>query len=80
MPKFNLKLSKTLISNFAYVDSERRKLDIFILFQKFQFGYRNKVNPPPIGYLHDGVILLLRPEFFWVSFSYLNLKAPVRFQ
>ena len=38
MPKFNLKLSKTLISNFAYVYSERRKLVIFIFFQKFQFG------------------------------------------
>ena len=33
-----------------------------------------------IGHLHDGVILLLRPEFFWVFFSYLNLVAPVRFK
>ena len=80
MPKFNLKLSKTLISNFAYVYSERGKLDIFILFQKFQFGYRNKVNPSPN-----------RPFARWRHFttttrillgflSYLNLKAPVKFQ
>ena len=32
-----------------------------------------------IGHLHDGVILLLRPEFFWLFFSYLNLVIPVRF-
>ena len=32
-----------------------------------------------IGHLHDGVILLPRPELFWVFFSYLNLVAPVRF-
>ena len=30
--------------------------------------------------LHDGVILLLRPEFFSFFFSYLNLVAPVRFK
>ena len=33
-----------------------------------------------IGHLHDGVILLLRPEFFSFFFSYLNLVAPVRFK
>ena len=33
-----------------------------------------------IGHLHDGIILLLRPEFFWVFFSYLNLVVPVRFK
>ena len=39
MPKFNLELFKTLIFNFAYVLSKRRKLDMFILFQKRQFVY-----------------------------------------
>ena len=32
------------------------------------------------GHLHDGVILLLRPEFFWVLFLYLNLVAPWGFK
>ena len=48
MPKFNLELFKTLILNFAYIHSKRRKLGMFILFQKCQFIYRNKVIPPPI--------------------------------
>ena len=33
---------------FAYIYSKRRKLDTFILFQKCQFIYPNKVNSPPI--------------------------------
>ena len=32
MPKFNPELFKTLISNFAYIHSKRRKLGMFILF------------------------------------------------
>ena len=40
MPKFNLELFKTLISNFAHI--QRRKLSMFTLFQKYQFAYRNK--------------------------------------
>ena len=32
-----------------------------------------------IGHLHDGVILLLRPESFSFFFSYLNLVIPARF-
>ena len=47
MPKFNLELSKTLISNFAYIHSKRRKLSVVILFHKCQFVYPNKVNSPP---------------------------------
>ena len=34
----------------------------------------------PIGHLHNGVILLLRPEFFSFFFSHLKLVAPVRFK
>ena len=34
--------------NFAYIHSKRRKLDMFILFQRYQSVYRNKVNSPPI--------------------------------
>ena len=48
MPKFNLELFKTLILNFAYIHSKRRKLGMFILFRKCQFVYPNKVNSPPI--------------------------------
>ena len=48
MPKFNLELFKTLILNFAYIHSKRRKLGMFILFQKCKFVYRNKVISPPI--------------------------------
>ena len=46
MPKFNLELFKTLILNFAHIHSKRRKLGIFIFFQKCQFVYPNKVNSP----------------------------------
>ena len=48
MPKFNLELFKTLILNFAYIHSKRRKLGMFIFFQKYQFVYRNKLNSRPI--------------------------------
>ena len=48
MPKFNLELFKTLILNCAYIHSKRRELGMFILFQKYQFVYPNKVNSPPI--------------------------------
>ena len=48
MPKFNLELFKTLILNFAYIHSKGRKLGMFVIFQKYQFVYRNKVNSPPI--------------------------------
>ena len=43
-----LELFKTLILNFANIHSKRRKLGMFILFQKCQFVYSNKVNSPPI--------------------------------
>ena len=33
-----------------------------------------------IGHLHDGVILLLRPEPFSFFLSYLNFVIPVRFE
>ena len=36
MPKFNLESFKTLILNFVYLHSKRRKLGMFILFQKCQ--------------------------------------------
>ena len=48
MPKFNLELFKTLILNLAYIYSKRRKLGMFIFFQKYQFVYRNKLNSRPI--------------------------------
>ena len=33
---------------FAYIHSKRRKLDIFMLYQKRQFIYTNKGNSPPM--------------------------------
>ena len=48
MTKFSLKLFQTFILNFAYIHSKRRKLGVFILFQKSQFVYPNKVKSPPI--------------------------------
>ena len=48
MHKFNLEIFKTLILNFAYINSKRRKFGTFILFQKCQFVYTNKINSPPI--------------------------------
>ena len=48
MPKFNFDLFKTLILNSLYIQSKRKTLGTFILFQKYQFVYLNKVNSPPI--------------------------------
>ena len=48
MPKSNLELFKTLNLHFAYIHSKRRKLSMFILYQKCLFIYPNKVNSPPI--------------------------------
>ena len=48
MPRFNLELFNTLILNLTYIHSKRRKLGMSILFQKYQFVYRNKLNSPPI--------------------------------
>ena len=48
MLKFNLESFKSLILNFAYIHSKRKKLGMFILFQKYRFVYRNEVNSPPI--------------------------------
>ena len=43
LPKFNLELLKTLILNFAYIhSSKRRKLGAFIIFQKCNL-FPNKV-------------------------------------
>ena len=63
MPKFNLELFKTLISNFAYIHSKRRKLSMFTLFQKYQFAYRNKselANNSPISFIF--IILNVRAQ------------------
>ena len=48
MPRLNLELLKSLILNFACIHSKRRKLGMFILFQKYRFVYRNEVDSPPI--------------------------------
>ena len=51
MPKSNLELFKTLILNFAYIHSKRKKLGMFIFFQKCPFVHPNKVNSPPFRQL-----------------------------
>ena len=48
MLNFHLEIFKTLMLNFAYIYSKRRKLVMFILFQTWQFFYPNKSNSPPI--------------------------------
>ena len=48
MPKFDLELFKSLILNFGYFHSKRRKLGMIIRCQKRQSTYPNKVNSPPI--------------------------------
>ena len=48
MPKFNLELFKTLNPNVAYIHSKRKRLGMFILYQKHQFIYPYKVNSPAI--------------------------------
>ena len=48
MPKFYLELFKTLILEFVYIHSKRRKLGMFILFQKCQFFYPKKIDSIPI--------------------------------
>ena len=45
---FNLGWFKTSMLTFAYIHPKRRKLDMFILYQKRQFIYTNKVNSPPM--------------------------------
>ena len=42
MPKVNLQLFETLIFNFAYIHSKRRKLAMFILFQKCNWFIETK--------------------------------------
>ena len=49
MPKFNLELFKTLILNFAYIHSKRRKLGMFILFQKCKSKQSNFATNSPIA-------------------------------
>ena len=44
----NLELFNTLILNFVYIRSKRRKLGVFIFYEKSQFIYPNKVNSPSI--------------------------------
>ena len=58
--QFNLELFKTLILNFVYINSKRRKLDVFIIFQKCEFVYPNKVNTPPIRQFPSFPIFLSR--------------------
>ena len=65
MPKFNLELFETLLLNFAYIHSKRRKFGMIIFFQKYQFVYRNKVNSPIsfisiFGHVTDHVIIIKR--------------------
>ena len=73
MLKCNLELFKTLILNFAYIHSKRRKLGMFILFQKYQFVYRNKLNSPPIRQFPSfsifGLVVTWKPVAEIVLFS-----------
>ena len=45
MSEFNLELFKTLILNYAYIDSKRRETGMFTLYH--QVFYPNKSNSSP---------------------------------
>ena len=53
MLNFHLKIFKTLMLNFAYIYSKRRKLVMFILFQTWQFFYpKNQIRHQFAKFLH----------------------------
>ena len=59
MPKFYLELFKTLILEFVYIHSKRRKLGMFILFQKCQFflSKQNRLDTnSPISFIFNLII------------------------
>ena len=58
MLNFHLEIFKTLMLNFVYIYSKRRKLVMFILFQRWQFFYPNKSNSPPIRQIPSFLILV----------------------
>ena len=66
MPKFNLELFKTLILNFEYILSKRRKLGMFMLYQECQFTYPNKVSSLPI-----------RQHFLYVQFLVVTYHVTI---
>ena len=61
MPEFNLQLFKTLNPNFAYIHSKRKKLGMFILYQKHQFVY-----PSTSKFVTNG------PISFFFNFSFMS--------
>ena len=59
MPKFYLEWFKTLILEFVYIHSKRRKLGMFILFQKCQFflSKQNRLDTnSPISFIFNLII------------------------
>ena len=59
LPKINLELLKTLILNFAYIhSSKRRKLGVFIIFQKCQFVHPKFATNSSIFFIFNGILIL----------------------
>ena len=59
MPKFYLELFETLLLEFVYIHSKRRKLGMFILFQKCQFflSKQNRLDTnSPISFIFNLII------------------------
>ena len=61
MPKFNLELFKNLILNFAYIHYKRRKLDMFVPFQKCQlFIQKKQIRQQFANFLHFQFLVTCR--------------------
>ena len=61
--------------------AENQEERLFSTRQHSYFGVTHRENSEvEIGHLHDGVILLLRPESFSFFLSSLNFVIPVRFE
>ena len=58
--------------------SENRYPLLNYCFRVSKYWKAQKLLVHGIGRLHDGVILLLRPEYFSFFLSYLNLEIPAR--
>ena len=56
MPKFNLELLKSLILNLGHTHFKRRRLGIFIVYQKCQYLSKESKSPPTCQCLYLGKI------------------------
>ena len=60
MPKFNLELFKNLILNFAYIHSKRRKVGMFVPYQKCQLSKKKQIRQQFADFLHFQFLVMCR--------------------